>query len=136
MFHKCYNKSGGDKMFHVMLKELRISRHISQQELADLLGYSRAAISGYEIGRNQPSYEDLKRIAIFFNVTIDYLLGHTLKGEPSFVPSVKLVPEEERLIEIYQSINVKGKKKLLEEAKDILDHPKYTEIVEERRRHA
>lgn len=124
-------------MFHIIFKELRISKNYSQQDIADLLGYSRAAISGYEIGRNQPSFEDLKRIADFFNVTTDYLLGHSVVGQPDFLPSVKLSTDDERLLDIFRKVNSKGKRKLLDEAGDILDHPKYSQVeIEKRQLHA
>ena len=68
-----------NKKFSVRLKELRNLHGISQKELADYLGLkSRTAIANWESGLSEPSNEDLKKISIFFKVTIDYLLCHEL----------------------------------------------------------
>lgn len=59
------------------LKELRKLKKLSQQELADSLNISRESICKYEKGDQEASYQTLKRIAKFFNVSIDYLLDTT-----------------------------------------------------------
>ena len=56
---------------------LRKSRKVSQTRLAKVLGYGYTAIANYESGRNEPSLGDLRRIADFFDVSTDYLLGRT-----------------------------------------------------------
>lgn len=65
--------------FKDRLKELRKENKLTQDELGSVLGFTRAAISGYEIGRNQPSIEDLNKLAEYFEVTVDYLIGRTDK---------------------------------------------------------
>ena len=59
------------------LRRLRKSRNINQARLAKMLGYGYTAIANYESGRNEPSLGDLRRIADFFDVSTDYLLGRT-----------------------------------------------------------
>ena len=59
------------------LWRLRKSRNINQARLAKMLGYGYTAIANYESGRNEPSLGDLCRIADFFDVSTDYLLGRT-----------------------------------------------------------
>ena len=61
--------------FGKRLKELRESRNVTQQQLADVLGVGRATIAGYETKDKSPDYDRLKLIAQFFDVTTDYLLG-------------------------------------------------------------
>ncbi|NLB88926.1 MAG: helix-turn-helix transcriptional regulator [Syntrophomonadaceae bacterium] len=60
--------------FNEKLQKLRISRKMTQEELAEQLYVSRAAISKWESGRGYPSIDSLKAIAKFFNVTIDELI--------------------------------------------------------------
>lgn len=61
--------------FHEKLQELRKSRGLTQEELAEALFVSRTAISKWESGRGYPSIDSLKGIASFFSVTIDELLS-------------------------------------------------------------
>ena len=56
------------------LKELRIAKGISQKEIADYLGVSVAAYSLYERGNREPNIATLKKIADYYNISIDYLL--------------------------------------------------------------
>lgn len=57
------------------LKELREVKGISQKELANYLNLTQVQISKYELGKNEPDLSTTKKIATYFNVTIDYLLG-------------------------------------------------------------
>ncbi len=63
-------------MFSKRLKELRESRNMYQKELAYELNVTVQTISGWEIDRTTPDYETLIKIANFFNVSIDFLLGN------------------------------------------------------------
>lgn len=57
------------------LKEIRQEKNLSQADIAKALGVTRQAISLYEQGRREMKLETLKKIADFFNVPVDYLLG-------------------------------------------------------------
>ncbi|NST20279.1 helix-turn-helix transcriptional regulator [Enterococcus faecalis] len=57
------------------LKQLRISKNKTQQQVADYLGITRAAYSHFENNRNDPDKETLVKLAILFDVTTDFLLG-------------------------------------------------------------
>jgi transcriptional regulator with XRE-family HTH domain len=56
----------------IKLQTLRKGRKLSQQELADKMGVSRATISNYEVGRRAPHLSELKRFAEFYGVGLDY----------------------------------------------------------------
>lgn len=58
------------------LIKLRKQKGLSQYEAADRLGFSRGKLSNYEQGSRQPDYDTLIQLAIFYNVSTDYLLGH------------------------------------------------------------
>lgn len=61
--------------FHEKLQELRKSRNLTQEELAEELYVSRTAISKWESGRGYPSIDSLKAISGFFSISIDELLS-------------------------------------------------------------
>lgn len=63
------------KVFGNRLSELRKKKGISQYKLADELGFSRGQIANYEQGSREPDYSTLLKIAEYFNVSTDYLLG-------------------------------------------------------------
>ena len=60
--------------FNEKLQEMRKSRSMTQEELAEALFVSRTAISKWESGRGYPSIDSLKEISRFFSVTIDDLI--------------------------------------------------------------
>ena len=60
--------------FNEKLQELRKSRSLTQEELAEALFVSRSAISKWESGRGYPGIDSLKEISRFFSVTIDDLI--------------------------------------------------------------
>ncbi len=57
------------------LRALRLSRRVTQTELAKALDYGYTAIANYESGRNEPSISDLIRLADYFQVSLDALVG-------------------------------------------------------------
>ena len=59
------------------IKQLRLERDLSQKELGQILGVSNVTISMYENNDRQPDSETIKKLADYFRVTTDYLLGRT-----------------------------------------------------------
>ena len=59
------------------LKELREARHLSQLRLATELNLTQNSISRYENLEREADYETLIRIADYFHVSLDYLLGRS-----------------------------------------------------------
>lgn len=64
-------------MFSIKLKELREGRGLSQQALAQKIEVSQSTIGMWESKKREPNFETMEKIADFFNVTTDYLLGRT-----------------------------------------------------------
>lgn len=61
------------------IKEFRQQAGMKQQELADVLSVKQTTVSGWEVGRREPDFESLKRMADIFNCSIDELLGQKEK---------------------------------------------------------
>lgn len=68
-----------------ILKELRQQKHLTQQELSSILGINLSSYQKYERPNNtiKPSIESLIKIADFYGVSVDYLLGR----EPALPPT-------------------------------------------------
>jgi transcriptional regulator with XRE-family HTH domain len=53
----------------------QIAPKISQQRLADEIGINKSTLAAYEVGRSEPNFGDLVKLASYFNVSIDDFLG-------------------------------------------------------------
>lgn len=76
VYHYGIIKSRGRGDF-VRLKELRKKKGISQLRLATDLNTTQNTISRYETGEREPGIDELIKIADYFNVSVDYLIGRT-----------------------------------------------------------
>lgn len=65
------------KRFNERLRELREDNNLTQSKLAQELNIDQRSISFYEIGKYEPNLDTLIKIATFFHVSTDYLLGLT-----------------------------------------------------------
>ena len=63
--------------FQSRLRDLRIEKGLSQQELGEIIGVTHTAISFWETGVNEPKISYLIALCKYFDVTADYLLGLT-----------------------------------------------------------
>lgn len=65
-------------MFAEKLKELRKSKkHLTQQNMADILGVAKTTYASYEQGKRTPDTDLQNKIADYFGVSLDYLHGRT-----------------------------------------------------------
>lgn len=63
-------------------KDLREDKDLYQKDIAELLNITQAHYSRIELGIYQLSYENLKKLALFYNTSVDYILGLTNVKEP------------------------------------------------------
>lgn len=71
-------------MFSDILKKLRNEKGLSQEELASIINVSKSTIGMYEQGNRMPKADaTLKKLAEYFNVTIDYLMGFSENRHPT-----------------------------------------------------
>ncbi|NLC77487.1 MAG: helix-turn-helix transcriptional regulator [Clostridia bacterium] len=61
------------------LKRLRMQKGMTQEQLAEVIGISRSALSMYELNQREPDLSTLIAIADYFSVSTDYLLGRYWK---------------------------------------------------------
>ena len=102
------------------LKSLRIEKGLKQTELAALLNVTQGALSGWETGRYDIGNSDLIKIADYFNVSTDYLLGRTDENAITSAAAPAqdaLTTQEETHIKKYRQLDTDGK----EEIDDLID---------------
>lgn len=63
--------------FKQRIKQLRLSRGLSQKKLAEATELTETAVQRYEYGARKPAYDVLLALAEYFDVSIDYLVGRT-----------------------------------------------------------
>ena len=80
-------------MFFERLKELRISKNMTQSQLADLLGVAKSTVSMYENGRREPDLETLEAIADIFNVDLNSLASSKYTSVFLKIPNIMPLPE-------------------------------------------
>ena len=64
------------------IRSLRIDRGLTQKQIAEVLGVSQNTYSQYEIGVLNYPVEALMKLADYYNVSVDYLLGRTDDKKP------------------------------------------------------
>lgn len=94
-----------------ILRELRKEKNLTIAKTAEFLNMPFETYRSYEAGKNQADYETLVKLADFFGVTVDYLLGREsiitdddrTKG---WVDTIKMsvTPIEVEMIEVFKEI--------------------------------
>ncbi|MDR1158819.1 MAG: helix-turn-helix domain-containing protein [Oscillospiraceae bacterium] len=70
-------------MFSERVKELRKKMGLSQVQFAEAIQSKQATIAGWERGTREPGFTTVTKLAQFFCVSTDYLLGHSDEERPT-----------------------------------------------------
>ncbi len=108
-------------MLNEKIREIRRSRGMTQEALAEAMGVSTASVSKWENGQSVPELTALMALADFFEVSVDALLGHTVK------------PDRQK--SLLESLEVLARDGDFEEAKDLAEkllnnYPNSYEVVD------
>lgn len=105
-----------------MLKEtlvkLRKQKDLSQYEITNLLGIPRSTYAMYEAGHREPDFAMLKKLADFFNVSIDYLLGRTDDSIPTIIQNQPVLERVVGMLRATDDLTASEKKTLADEIAD------------------
>lgn len=89
----------------IRLKELRDEAGLSQGDIAEKFSVAQNTVSSWENGKRDPDTDTVKKIAAFFGVSIDYLLGVTsIKKAPS-LEDAELSTEESELLRRFRKVS-------------------------------
>lgn len=80
-----YNKIQKQGEKNMRLKELRNNKKLNQQQLATLLNVTQTTYGRYELETSEPNIETLCKLADYYNVTLDYLVGRQTKNDIGYL---------------------------------------------------
>lgn len=120
--------------FSIRFKELRKTKNLSQQKLADILGISKSSVNMYERGEREPGLEMVEKIADFFNVDIDYLFGKSDISNRALtqsyplpdIPSPSETDPDMFVLYMYKKLDAEDKAEIRGEMKHMLRSDKYS----------
>lgn len=100
------------------IKYLRLSRGLSQVDLADIADVSPKTVSSWELGTREPRLGAVERVAAYFHVEKSSLLFDDVsKIEKTADPKVDgLSPKENELLTLYRGVNPDGQRYILQQA--------------------
>lgn len=106
------------------VKELRISKKLNQNTLADILGYSQQTISRIENCKSIPDIETMQKIANYFEVSLDYLMCRNDIKEVFLTKDElhSIVINNYEFFKLITKMNSKRKTLLLHIAQNIVDN--------------
>lgn len=111
------------------IKKLRQEKNISQSALASYLGVTQQTVSAYESGDREPDLETLNKIADFFDVSVDYLLGRTdIRNTADRI--AQILKDDPELLEFWEDLSSRENLKIMfKQAKDLPDNDIRTLII-------
>ena len=111
--------------FAVRLRMLRKQRHMTQEDVAEVLNLHRTSYTKYETDQSAPDQACLKKLAGLFEVTVDYLLGQNDEDPVAFLQDnatvVALSPEEMELVSSYRRLTDAQQQLLLQTERELLN---------------
>ena len=99
------------------IRYFRKKNHLTQSELADMLGVTQTSVSQWEGGRNYPDIKMAKRLATMFDATLDQILGMEDMSEKPLVDALisSVISEERRMaVDENELVLLEQKGRLLE----------------------
>lgn len=95
------------------LKELRKEKNILQKDVAKELNIKNTTYSNWEVGVSEPDIQSLKKLADFFGVSIDYLVGRESEDGLIVSEGQSLSGDEKELLDGFRRLNAAGKGRIL-----------------------
>lgn len=112
------------------LKQLRTENHLTQAQLAEILGIAKTTLAAYEQGKSEPNIELLIRMSNYFCVTVDYLIGKTNCSNSAYQPIADSLGIDEKTIEILLLLSATTYKySNLDYLEAIIQHPQFPTLL-------
>ena len=92
--------------YYPRLRDLREDADLSQTALVQKLSMHKTTYTNYEQGKREPPFSLIVRLAVMYNVTIDYIAGLTQKPTPLKVKNRKKVKDNAKAERLKQDISI------------------------------
>lgn len=116
--------------FQERLKQARLDKGLTQEQLADLIGVAKSTLNGYEKGNREPDFFKIKMLIEVLGVDANYLLcvdeSETTKKAPAQNAGDAL---KDQLLHNYDQLNALGREKLVDYSDDLTGNEKYTQVI-------
>ena len=107
------------------LKDLRAENNLLQKDIAKIVNKSNVCVGDWERGRVEPSIEDLIKLADYFQVSVDYLLGRTDEFDTiQNEKKTEINTDEINLLKYYRGINEVQQRAILRTAESFYNDEK------------
>lgn len=111
-----------------LLKELRKSKKLNQSFFAEMLGISLTAYQKYEYGTAEPTFDAISKLADFYNVSVDYLLGRETNKQVDYIQQLAdekgLDSSQRGILAAFCYMDDAGREKLLDSIEKIHNYKK------------
>lgn len=104
--------------FGLRLKDLRVRRNLTQKEVASRLNVHTNTISGYENNTIIPPVDNLLKLAILYNSSVDYILG--LDDRTNLFIDELPITKQNMMLEIFESVRKEYHESKIKDDKDFL----------------
>lgn len=89
------------------LKELRKQKKVNQTEIAKYLNTTQVTYGRYELETSEPNIETLTKLADYYNVSLDYLVGRDFNNDIGY-----LTQQEKEFLKAYLQLNAQNRIKI------------------------
>lgn len=111
-----------------IFERLCAERGVTAYRVCKETGLKTGSISNWKSGKYQLKQDKLQKIAEYFGVSVDYLMGRGdgSSGSAEAAAPAELTEDEAELLRLFRKLNASGKKKALEWFEDLAALEKYT----------
>ena len=107
-------------VMYEIFKKLLEEHHATAYQVSKATGISTGSLSDWKNGRSSPKTEKLKKIADYFGVSVDYLMGNE-DTDTKKAPASKRDEREEEFVEMFKHLNPEQQDLVIAQLKGILD---------------
>lgn len=112
------------------LREARLEKGLTQEQLAKEIGVAKSTLTGYEKGNREPDVFKIRRILEILDIDSDYLFGISRKKIQKANTETNQNPHTEKLLSDFYQLNETGQEKVLQYVEDLVCSKRYQKNID------